>query len=254
MSGAVTISREEETRSIAEPRRRWSRPRIAGAIVLGAWAAMFWFLFLTGRVNLYLSTRTQWVVPVGAILLSAASIGRVVSARVPNPGSLRRQEAVVITLMIFPVVLVLALPPATLGQFSASKKTTFSSLNFSSIYGQISGSSEITLLSVAAAETSNPGAEALAKRAGDEVDFVGFVTRYPDTPADQFLLTRYIITCCVSDATIVQVRVVNVVPGKLASNDWVDVKGRIYPLGRQVIVNAESVVKIPTPSKPYLTP
>jgi hypothetical protein len=31
---------------------------------------------LTGRQNLYLSTRTQWVVPVGATLLTLSALGR----------------------------------------------------------------------------------------------------------------------------------------------------------------------------------
>jgi putative membrane protein len=225
--------------------------------VLAAWAAMFWFLALSGRVNLYLSTRTSWVVPVGAVLLTLAAAGRLVAARVRRPDPLRRREAVVMALMVLPVVIVLALPPATLGSFSAKNKTTFSSVSFASIYGQITDTSEITLLSVAAAQTSTDGAKALAKRAGDPVDFVGFVTRYADTPADEFLLTRYVITCCVADATIVQVRVVNVVPGRFQPNDWVDVKGLIYPIGREVIVNAtsaDSIVKVPRPSRPYLTP
>jgi uncharacterized repeat protein (TIGR03943 family) len=215
---------------------------------------MFWFLYVTGRVNLYLSTRTSWVVPVGAVLLTLAAVGRLAAARGPRPEPLKRREAVVMTLMVLPVVVVLALPTATLGSFSAAKKTQFSSLSTSTVYGDITSTSEITLLSVAAAQTSDAGAEALAKRAGDDVDFVGVVTRYPDTPVDELLLTRYVITCCVADATIVQVRVVNVPPGKFPANAWVDVKGQIYPLGREVIVNASSIATVPRPAKPYITP
>ena len=235
--------------------RGWSRARVAGGAVLAAWATLFWWLELSGRVNLYLSTRTQWVVPIGAALLTLAAIGRIVSARVVAPEPLRRREAVVMALMTLPVVVVLALPPATLDQYSASKKTAYSSsLAYQSIYGQITGSSQLTLLSVAAGQTSTAGAQALAKRQGSDVDFVGFVTRYADTPADEFLLTRYVITCCVADATIAQVRVVNVVPGAASANQWVDVKGKIYPLGREVFVIADSVTVVPRPSKPYLTP
>ena len=116
---------------------------MAGALLLAAWAGMFWFLFLSGRVNLYLSTRTSWVVPVGAILLTIASIGWLLSARVSAPEPVARREAVALTLMAVPVVLILALPPATLGSFSAAKKTPFASARFSSIYGQITSSSEI---------------------------------------------------------------------------------------------------------------
>jgi len=234
--------------------RRWNQTRVAAGVLLAAWAAMFWFLFVTGRVNLYLSTRTSWVVPVGAVLFSAAAIGALLGAHRGDLTPLSRKEASVMTLMVVPVVIVLALPPATLGSYSAAKRSSFSSARFSSIYGSISASSEITLLSVAAAQTSDQGAEALAKRAGADVDFVGMVTRYADTPADEFLLTRFVITCCVADATVAQVRVVNVTPGRFRQNQWVEVKGPIYPLGREIIVNASSIDPVPTPEKPYLTP
>ncbi len=232
----------------------WSQPRLFGAVVLAAWALMFWVLYLTGRVNLYLSTRTSWVVPIGAVLLTLAAGGRLAASRVLRAESLRRREAIVLALMVLPVIVVLVLPAATLGNFSAAKKTRFSSVNLTSFYGQITSTSEITLLSVAAGQTSDAGAEALATRAGSDVDFVGFVTRFADTPADELLLTRYVITCCVADATITQVRVVNVPPGQFEPNQWIEVKGQIYPLGREVIVNASSVVGVPRPAKPYLTP
>jgi putative membrane protein len=234
----------------------WSPARLAGGLVLTAWAAMFWWLLATGRVNLYLSTNTSWVVPVGAVLLTAAAIGRLASARGSESEPIGRREEIVLALMVVPVILVMVLPPATLGSFSASKKTTYSpgvTLS-SSFYDDITSTSEITLLSVAAGQTSNQGSQALAKRAGADVDFIGVASRDPSTPADEFLLTRYVITCCVADATIVQVRVVNVSPGAIQPNDWVEVRGQLYPLGRTMLVNADSVAVVPRPAKPYLTP
>lgn len=233
--------------------RAWSPGRIAGGFLLAAWATLFWWLLLTGRYNLYLSTRTSWVVPVGAVLLTAASLGRLASGRVRSPEPLRAREAWVMGLMVVPVVLVMSLPAATLGQFSVGKRANFAGSGFATAVGDI-GTGELSLIDVAAGQTSKEGEQALAKRAGENVDFVGFVTRYPDTPADEFLLTRYIITCCVADATIAQVRVVNVAPGQFQENDWVEVTGPIYPLGREVIVQANDVVKVERPSKPYLTP
>lgn len=231
----------------------WSPSRVAGAAVLGAWAALFWFLLLSGREALYLSTRTAWVVPVGAILLTAAALGRLAAARVRSPEPMTAREVWVLGLMVVPVVLVLALPPATLGSFSAGKRTGFANAGIATSVGEVGGG-RLTLIDVAAAQTSKEGEEALAKRAGETVDLVGFVIRYPDTPADEFMLTRYIVTCCVADATIAQVRVVNVPPGAFAANQWVDVRGAIYPLGREVILNASSVASVPRPEHPYLTP
>jgi putative membrane protein len=242
------------THRIREERRRsWSASRVAGAAVLGAWAVLFWFLLLSGRDALYLSTRTSWVVPIGAVLLTTASLGRLASARVRSPRPMTTREAWVLGLMVVPVVLVLALPPATLGSFSAGKRTAFANAGIATSVGD-AGTGALSLIDVAAAQTTREGEAALAKRAGETVDLVGFVIRYPDTPAGEFMLTRYIVTCCVADATIAQVRVVNVPPGAFAANEWVDVKGAIYPLGREVIVNATSVETVPRPEHPYLTP
>lgn len=236
-----------------ESRPAWSPGRVGGAVVLAAWAALFWFLLLTGRDNLYLSTRTSWIVPVGAVLFTVAAAGRGASARVGSPGPLRLREAWTMGLMLVPVVVILALPPATLGNFSAAKRPGFSSAGLATSIG-VAGSGRLTLVDVAAAQYSKAGQEALQRRAGEEVDLIGMVTRFADTPAGEFLLTRYIVTCCVADATIAQVRVVNVPPGKFQANDWVQVRGPIYPLGKQVIVNAISVDEVQQPPRPYLTP
>ncbi len=231
---------------------RWSPSRLAGVAVLGAWATLFWWLLLTGRQNLYLSTRTAWVVPVGAGLLTLAALGRLAAARTSHPEPVGRREAWIMGAVVVPVVLVMALPPATLGQFSAGKRSSFASAGV--VSSADVGSGELTLVDVAAGQTTPEGEAALAARAGETVRFVGFVTRYEDTPADELFLTRYVVTCCVADATIAQVRVVNVTPGRFAPNDWVEVTGAIYPIGREVIVNASSVVRVERPERPYLTP
>ena len=234
--------------------RGWSQARVAGALVLGAWASLFWFLILSGRVNLYLSDRTAWIAPVGAVLLTGTALGRLAAARTEAREPLRRREALVMALLVVPVVVVMASPPATPGAFSAPRKARFSATRLETFYGAFDETSDITLLMVAAAQTSDEGSELLARRAGSQVDFVGFVVRNPDTPPDELLLTRYVVTCCVADATVVQVRVVNVTPGRFDENDWVRVRGRIFPLGREVIVVADSVEEVPRPERPYLTP
>jgi uncharacterized repeat protein (TIGR03943 family) len=252
MTDAVAQRPEAPARPGTPPRRRWSPARVAGAVVLGGWAALFWFLLLTGRDAFYLSTRTEWVVPVAAILLTAAAVGRLASARATSPDPIRRRELAVMAAMILPVLLVAALPPATLGTFSADKRTGFAGTGVATSAGDIA-SGELTLVDVAAGQTSPEGERALAARAGETVDFVGFVTRYDDTPADEFLLTRYVVSCCVADATVAQVRVVNVTPGAFEDNEWVEVVGPIYPLGREVIVNAASIRSVDRPDRPYLS-
>lgn len=231
---------------------RWSPVRVAGTVVLGAWAVLFWFLLASGRDAFYLSTRTEWVVPVAAILLTLATFGRLASARAVQPEPLRSRELGVMIAMVVPVLLITILPPATLGSFSAAKRSAVA--GFSASAGDIA-TGDLTLVDVATAQTTPEGERALAKRAGEQVEFIGFVARYADTPADEFLLTRYVMSCCVADATVAQVRVVNVTPGAFQDNEWVEVTGTIYPIGREVIVNAGAggIVAVERPERPYLS-
>ena len=252
MSDSVVTRTGARPLTETRPTKVWSPTRVAGTLVLAAWAGLFWFLWVTGREAFYLSTRTDWVVPVAAVLLTAATIGRLASARVVAPKPLSARELWIMGLMVLPVVLVLFAPVTTLGTFSAGKRAGFSGTGLVTT-GDI-GSGELTLIDVAAGETSPEGERALAKRAGETVSFVGFVAIRDDTPADEFLLARYVVTCCVADATIAQVRVVNVTPGQFANEDWVQVTGTIFPIGREVIVDASDVVAVERPDRPYLTP
>lgn len=231
---------------------RWSPVRVAGTVVLGAWAALFWFLLVSGRDAFYLSTRTEWVVPVAAVLLTLATLGRLASARAAQTEPLRSRELGVMIGMVVPVLLITILPPATLGSFSAGKRSAVAGAGFSASTGDIA-TGDLTLVDVATAQTTPEGERALARRAGEQVDFIGFVTRYADTPADEFLLTRYVVSCCVADATVAQVRVVNVTPGGFEVNEWVEVTGTIYPIGREVIVNASTIQGVSRPERPYLS-
>lgn len=233
---------------------RWSAGRVAVGLVLGAWAGLFWFLLATGRWALYLSTRTSWLVPVGAGLLTVAALGRFASARVQHdPEPLSRRRTWTVGLLTLPVVVILALPPAALTSFALGKRSGFVGAGVSTSTQDIATGS-LTLIDVAAAQTSDSGLDALETRAGERVSFDGFVARFADTPADEIMLTRYIVTCCVADATIAQVRVVDVPAGRFQVDQWVRVTGTIFPLGREVLVQASDVTGIPQPGRPYLTP
>jgi uncharacterized repeat protein (TIGR03943 family) len=230
--------------------RSWSPQRVATGLVLAGWAALFWFVILTGRTALYLSSRTAWVAPVGAVLLTGAAGGRLLSARVGTPSPLGRGAAWRLAFLTLPVVALLVLPPTTLGSYAASRRS-LAGAAFGASSGDVA-TGAVTLADVAAAMWSPEAAEALTDRAGSRVAFVGIVVRREGMPADEFLLTRFIVTCCVADALSVHVRVVGAPLGRFEEEQWVRVAGSIYPLGREVIVQASEVVPIPRPARPYL--
>lgn len=230
-------------------RRSWSPLRTATGVVLLAWAALFWFLLATGRSALYLSDRTAWVVPLGAAVLSLAAAGRLATARSEAAEPLTRPTAWWLGLIVMPVVLVLALPPAALGSYAASRRSAVAA---GVVPTQDLSSGQLSLVHVAAAMWSPDARQQLVARAGASVSFVGFVTRRPGMPSDEFVLTRFLVSCCVADALSVQVRVVGAPPGRFAEDQWVRVSGNLYPLGREVLVEAGSVEAVPRPDRPYL--
>jgi uncharacterized repeat protein (TIGR03943 family) len=233
--------------------RSWSPARLWTATVLAAWAALFWYLLLSERSSLYLSTRTDWVIPVGAVLLTAAALGHLASGRVESPQPLANRGAWGLGLLLVPLVTVLALPPASLGSFAAGRRSTFLSAGFATSSEDIA-SGDLSLIDVIGATRSDDGMRALVKRAGTEVTFVGFVTRDNGFAADEFILNRFVVSCCVADALGVQIRVVGAPPGRFGKDDWVRVTGRIFPLGPDVVVQASNVVEVPEPKHPYLSP
>ena len=112
--------------------------------------------WLTDRDAFYLSTRTEWIVPVAAVILTAAAVGRLISARSPNPEPIHRRELAIMAAMVVPVLLVAALPPATLGTFSAGKRAGFAGSGPVASADDIA-SGELTLVEVAAAQTTPEG-------------------------------------------------------------------------------------------------
>jgi putative membrane protein len=232
-----------------DDRARMSVPRLAAGLAIGAWAGLFWFLLAAGRTSLYLSSRTAWLVPLGAVLATIGAAGRLASARVRDPEPLGTRETWMLGVIVLPVVLLLTLPPATLDSYAVGQRSDATGIGTSARV--VSG--PIDLVDVAAARAVSDADAALRARAGERVTIEGFVTEEPGE-ADRFQLTRFVITCCVADATISYVTVVDAPPGTFETDEWVRVTGPIYPLGTDILVQAESIEAIPPPDDPYLTP
>jgi uncharacterized repeat protein (TIGR03943 family) len=230
--------------------RTWSPLRLATAAVLATWAGLFWFLLVSGRTSLYLSPRTAWVVPTGAILLTMGFVGRLATARTRRHEPVRSGTAWALGFIALPVVMILAMPPVALGSYAASRRSVAS--GFVSGAPNLAVGDRVTLAAVAAAVWSDDARKALADRAGSSVTFEGIVTHREGQPADEFVLTRFIVSCCVADALSVQVRVVGAPPGRFAEDQWVRVAGTFYPVGLENVVDATSITPIPRPQEPYL--
>ena len=239
--------------SVVARSARWSPARVATALALGAWAAVFWTLLVTGRTYLYLSSRTAWLVPLGAVIFSVGALGRLATARTVHDEPLDRRSAWTLGAITLPVVLVLALPPATLGTYSVGKRATFGGSAIGATARDVTG--PLDFVDVGAAQSFPTAMRELQDRYGESITLEGFVTKEASEP-DQILLTRYIVTCCVADATVAQVHIVGLDTSQYTDDEWLQVTGAVYPFQRDVFVQSDpdSAVQIPVPDQPYLTP
>lgn len=237
----------------AVPGTRWSPVRVATALALAAWGALFCTLLVTGRTYLYLSSRTAWLVPLGAAIFTLAALGRIATARTSDDEPLDRRTSWTLGAITVPVVLLLALPPSTLGTYSVGKRATFGGSAIGATARDVTG--PLDFVDIGAAQSFPAAMRQLEARATEPITLEGFVSKEASEP-DDILLTRYIVTCCVADATIAQVRIVGLLPADYADDEWLRVTGTVYPVGREVLVAADSstVQRIPVPDQPYLTP
>ena len=86
----------------------------------------------------------------------------------------------------------------------------------------------------------------------------GFVVREAGTAADQFLIGRFTITCCVADSAAIGLPVIWPEAEELTDQGWVQVRGKVKMVqegGRwQVQIAAEQVEAAEQPEQPYLFP
>ena len=231
---------------------RISPKRVAALIVLIGWGAVFWFLIVTDRISLYLSTRTAWVVPIGATILTVVAVGRCFSLRSPHPEPISLVDTVGHLILLAPVLVVLVLPPSALSSYAATRRSNISGAGFVTSADDVA-TGDLSLTDVVGGLRSTEGQKALTRRAGDTVSFTGFVARDPGMPADEFTLTRFVVSCCVADALGVQVRVANAPAGVFEDDQWVRVTGKFYPLGEEAVIDATDIERVDRPKHPYLS-
>jgi len=229
----------------------WSIARVATALALSVWAAAFWYLMATDRLSFYLASRTTWLAPVGAISLTAAALGRLATARVERHEGVSRRQLRDLAVLVLPAIVLLSLPPLTLGSYAAGRRPASLAGAYSSTGQPDIPEGDLSLIDIFGLISSNDLDE-LASRAGTTSSFVGFVSRDGRTRADEFLLNRFMVSCCPGDAVLVSLRIVGAPPGSVEVDDWVRVTGEIYPVGRTVVVHASDVEKVTRPKHPYL--
>lgn len=100
--------------------------------------------------------------------------------------------------------------------------------------------------------------EDVAGSIGEQANVIGFVYHDPSLPENQFMVSRFVITCCAADGFAVGMVVAWPEAASLPEDGWVAVKGpvEVTQLGGRTLplIRAESVEATEIPVNPYLFP
>jgi uncharacterized repeat protein (TIGR03943 family) len=93
---------------------------------------------------------------------------------------------------------------------------------------------------------------------GQQASVVGFVYRDPSLPQGQFLVSRFILSCCAADGYAVGMIVDSPQADSFEEDTWIKVSGTMdvvsFNGSASPLIHAETIEVVPQPEQPYLYP
>jgi len=222
--------------------------------------------FFSGQLLVYIHQRYVWqVLPAAIGILGLAYIlfSRRPLHRPEESGFLIEKEAPHnahwrLMLMLIPLVLGVVVPINPLDAEAAATRQVRQSLTFSTdpdltetVLALEPGTRSILewLWAFNAAQDKD-------QLVGQPVSLEGFVIVNEDVPEGQFLVARFVITCCVADATAIGIAVDPSGTDELMPEGWVSIRGtmQISRTGGEpaLLIEASEIQLIERPEQPYL--
>lgn len=229
------------------------RRRLARGLTLACWAGFFAWLHLSGEKTRYLGPRTYWVIVFGAVVLGAAALAHLLTARKSAPRALRREDVAGIATLLVPLLAVAAVPSAELGALAASRKTSGAG---AAAVGAIAppapeAGEPLSFVDVHYASESESYAASAGIAEGMEVELTGFVTHPGGLPEGTLGLTRFQVSCCAADAVPYTVPLL-VDPGSRSDDEWLQVRGNLVLRDGVYALDPAEITVVDAPADPYL--
>lgn len=157
-------------------------------------------------------------------------------------------------LLVLPLLVVVVLAPPPLNSYAASRQPArvqpVSASSFGAMTSDETGRFPLTVGQF----NSRARYDDSKQMAGKPLSVTGFVV-HKEGSSNEFLLTRFAISCCAADAYPVQVRVEGLDGSGYSNDTWVVIEGewRDVPLGpkEQPVLTASSITQVDAPAEQY---
>jgi uncharacterized repeat protein (TIGR03943 family) len=164
-------------------------------------------------------------------------------------------------LVLLPILLGVLVPPQPLGVAALANREVNVTMQGSALPAAVQAAAakqatDKTVLDWLHTFSGSPDpAQAFA---GEPAQVVGFVFRDERFAEDQFMVTRFVVSCCVADANVAGLVVRWPDATTLSDDQWVEVSGTLQHgvLGEEVlpVLAAQTVMPVDPPQQPYLYP
>lgn len=231
---------------------------VKGAVLVGL-ALYFALVIVTGSLPNYVNYRFAWLSYLAVVVfgaLAAATLYGTLKAH----GPARDYTHETIT---WPMILLVALP-LVIGTLIPSQP-----LGASAVDGSIV--TRVASIDTAATITKDPLQRNVldwlrlfntttnpAEFNGQEAEVIGFVYREPSFPADQVMVARFTVACCVADANAIGLPIIWPGAADIADGEWVQVRGTFEATAFRdtvlPVLKAATVQIVEQPKHPYLYP
>jgi uncharacterized repeat protein (TIGR03943 family) len=259
---------------------------VSAALLLGM-AVMLASTILRGTLNLYINVVLQPLtylsVAILGLQLVALGLAKLRGSSDPLPhacdsgccrvepaGSLTGRQRLAVVALSVPIVLGLLVPPQVLGSTAIGDQDITTGATVPTGFSQSISNFDMNRAYEPAGTQADPlkrnvlqwrrvlssVRDPVATFSGQPMDVVGFVHRAPTTPPDQFNLARFVIRCCIVDASPVALPVQTSEAGSLPLDTWVRVQGA-FAAGtvngqRGLVITPTRIEPVPQPTRPYI--
>lgn len=211
----------------------------------------------TGTLLFYINQRFAWLVMMAGVVLVAIGASyryRLDQDHAHHAHAFSWGGVALIGILI---ALGLLVPPKPLGASAMGNRQvnlgTLASSQGNSIMATKVGEKNILDWLVAFQNTPDPAAFT-----NQPAHLIGFVYRDDRFEGESFMLSRFVVSCCVADATAIGLIVHSPLAASLPGDQWVEVSGHFEPgqfSGKPTpILITEAITRTTAPNQPYLYP
>jgi putative membrane protein len=211
----------------------------------------------TGTLLFYINQRFAWLVMIAGVVLMAIGASYRYRSNHDHTHHTHAFSWGGVLLIGLLIALGLLVPPKPLGAAAMGNREvnmgTLVSSQGNSVIATRAGEKNILDWLIAFQNTPDPAAFT-----NQPAHLIGFVYRDDRFNSDSFMLSRFVVSCCVADATAIGLIVRSPLAASLPGDQWVEVSGHFEPgqfSGKPTpILITEAITRTTAPNQPYLYP